>query len=179
MSRIGKRPIPLPDGVEVTLSRPQVRVKGPKGDLTLDVHSAIDVSLDGREVRVVRSSDSARHRALHGLTRSLISNMVLGVTQGYTKGLEIVGVGYKAEKSGKGVKISAGYSHTVQYDAPPGITIDTPTPTTMTISGPDKQMVGQVAAEIRAVRPPEPYKGKGIRYQGERVRRKAGKTAGA
>ena len=179
MSRIGKRPVPFPEGVDVIVAGRQVRVKGPKGDLALNVHSAIDVRIEGGEVRVERPSDSAQHKALHGLTRTLISNMVVGVTQGYKKDLEIVGVGYKAEKSAKGVKLTAGYSHSVQYDAPPGITIDTPTPTTVTISGPDKQMVGQVAAEIRSVRPPEPYKGKGIRYRGEQVRRKAGKTAGA
>ena len=136
MSRIGKRPVPFPEGVDVTVSGRQVRVKGPKGDLALDVHSAIDVRIEGSEVRVERPSDSAQHKALHGLTRTLISNMVVGVTQGYKKDLEIVGVGYKAEKSAKGVKLTTGYSHPVQYDAPPGITIDTPTPTTVTISGP-------------------------------------------
>jgi large subunit ribosomal protein L6 len=179
MSRIGKKPVEVPKGVDVTVNGNAVRVKGPKGDLTFNVHPAMKVKVDGGEVIVDRPSDSADHKALHGLTRTLISNMVGGVTQGYKKGLEIHGVGYKAEKSGKGIKITVGYSHTVQYDAPPGITIDTPNPTTVMISGADKQMVGQVASEIRAVRPPEPYKGKGIRYQGEQVRRKAGKTAGA
>ena len=176
MSRIGKRAVEVPKGVDVTVNGNAVRVKGPKGDLTINVHPAMKVRVDGTDVIVDRPSDSADHKALHGLTRTLISNMVAGVTQGYKKGLEIVGVGYKAEKSGKGIKITVGYSHTVQYDAPPGITIDTPNPTTVVISGADKQMVGQVASEIRAVRPPEPYKGKGIRYQGEQVRRKAGKT---
>jgi large subunit ribosomal protein L6 len=179
MSRIGKKPVEVPKGVDVTVNGQAVRVKGPKGDLTFNVNPAMKVKVEGGEVIVERPSDSADNKALHGLTRTLIANMVGGVTQGYKKGLEIHGVGYKAEKSGKGVKITVGFSHTVQYDAPPGITIDTPNPTTVMISGADKQMVGQVAAEIRAVRPPEPYKGKGIRYQGEQVRRKAGKTAGA
>ena len=179
MSRIGKRPVEVPKGVDVTVNGNLVRVTGPKGDLTLNIHPQMKVKLEGGEVLVERPSDSVDHKALHGLTRTLISNMVGGVTQGYKKGLEIHGVGYKAEKSGKGIKITVGYSHTVQYDAPPGISIDTPNPTTVMVSGADKQMVGQVASEIRAVRPPEPYKGKGIRYQGEQVRRKAGKTAGA
>ncbi len=179
MSRIGKRPVAVPKGVDVTVNGSAVRVKGPKGDLTLNAHPSMKVKVDAGEVIVDRPSDSPDHKALHGLTRTLIANMVGGVTEGYKKGLEIHGVGYKAEKSGKGIKITVGYSHTVQYDAPPGITIDTPNPTTVMISGADKQMVGQVASEIRAVRPPEPYKGKGIRYQGEQVRRKAGKTAGS
>lgn len=179
MSRIGKRPVEVPQGVDVTVQGSAVRVKGPKGELTLNAHPSMDVKVDDSEIVVNRPSDKPEHRALHGLTRTLISNMVTGVTTGYTKALEIVGVGYKAEKSGKGVKITVGFSHTVQYDAPAGITIDTPNPTTLVISGADKQMVGQVAAEIRGVRPPEPYKGKGIRYQGEQIRRKAGKTAGS
>jgi large subunit ribosomal protein L6 len=179
MSRIGKRPVEVPKGVDVTVNGNAVRVKGPKGDLTFNTHPSMKVKVDDGAVLVERPSDSAENRALHGLTRTLIANMVDGVTTGYKKALEIHGVGYKAEKSGKGIKITVGYSHTVQYDAPQGITIDTPNPTTVVISGADKQMVGQVASEIRAVRPPEPYKGKGIRYQGEQVRRKAGKTAGA
>jgi large subunit ribosomal protein L6 len=179
MSRIGKRPVPVPKGVDVTVQGSNVRVKGPKGDLTLDAHPAMMIKIENGEVSVERPSDAGDHKALHGLTRTLIANMVDGVTEGYKKGLEIHGVGYKAEKNGKGIKLTVGYSHTVQYDAPAGITIDTPSPTTVLISGADKQMVGQVASEIRAVRPPEPYKGKGIRYQGEQIRRKAGKTAGA
>jgi large subunit ribosomal protein L6 len=179
MSRIGKRPVEVPKGVDVSVQDKTVRVKGPKGDLTFDIHPELTVRMDDGTVQVDRPSDSAQHKALHGLTRTLIANMVNGVTEGYQKALEIQGVGYKAEKSGKGIKISVGFSHTVQYDAPPGITIDLPNPTTIVIKGADKQMVGQVASEIRAVRPPEPYKGKGIRYQGEQVRRKAGKTAGA
>ena len=179
MSRIGKRPVAVPKGVDVTVDKNAIRVKGPKGDLTLNAHPAMKVRVEDGELIVDRPSDSSDHKALHGLTRTLISNMVEGVTTGYKKALEIHGVGYKAEKSGKGIKITVGYSHTVQYDAPAGITIETPNPTTVVISGADKQMVGQVASEIRAVRPPEPYKGKGIRYQGEQIRRKAGKTAGA
>jgi large subunit ribosomal protein L6 len=179
MSRIGRRAVDVPKGVDVSVNDRTVRVKGPKGDLTLNVHPEMKVRMEEGTVVVERPSDNASHKALHGLTRTLIANMVGGVTQGYKKGLEIVGVGYKAERSGKGIKLNVGYSHVVQYDAPPGITIETPNPTTVVISGADKQMVGQVAAEIRAVRPPEPYKGKGIRYQGEQVRRKAGKTAGA
>ena len=179
MSRIGKQPVEVPKGVEVTLQGNTVRVKGPKGDLSMNVHPEIEVRMEDGAVIVDRPSDVPKHRSLHGLTRALIGNMVSGVSEGYQKGLEIVGVGYKAEKSGQGIKIVVGYSHPVQYDAPAGIMIDTPTPTTVVISGADKQMVGQVASEIRAVRPPEPYKGKGIRYQGEQIRRKAGKTAGA
>ena len=179
MSRIGKRPVEMPKGVDVSVTGNAVRVKGPKGDLTLDVPPEMMVKVQDGVVVVERPSDAAGHKALHGLTRTLVANMVAGVTEGYQKGLEIVGVGYKAERSGKGIKLTVGYSHVVQYDAPPGITIETPNPTTVLVSGPDKQMVGQVAAEIRSVRPPEPYKGKGIRYQGEQVRRKAGKTAGA
>jgi large subunit ribosomal protein L6 len=179
MSRIGKRPVEVPKGVDVSVKEKTVRVKGPKGDLTMNIHPALSVKLDNGALQVDRPSDAAEHRALHGLTRTLIANMVNGVTEGYQRALEIQGVGYKAEKSGKGIKLSVGFSHTVQYDAPPGITIDLPNPTTIVIKGADKQVVGQVASEIRAVQPPEPYKGKGIRYQGEQVRRKAGKTAGA
>lgn len=179
MSRIGKHPIALPKGVDVSVKERTVRVKGPKGDLTLNVHPALSVKVADGSVLVERPSDAAEHKSLHGLTRTLIANMVGGVTEGYRKSLEIHGVGYKAEKSGKGIKLSVGFSHTVQYDAPAGITIETPNPTTVVVTGADKQMVGQVASEIRAVQPPEPYKGKGIRYSGEQIRRKAGKTAGA
>ena len=179
MSRIGKQPVAVPKGVDVSVKDKTVRVKGPKGDLTFTIHSALSVKVADGNVLVERPSDTAAHKSLHGLTRTLIANMVGGVTEGYRKALEIHGVGYKAERSGKGIKLSVGFSHTVQYDAPPGITIETPNPTTVIITGADKQMVGQVASEIRAVQPPEPYKGKGIRYQGEQVRRKAGKTAGA
>jgi large subunit ribosomal protein L6 len=179
MSRIGKQPVAVPKGVDVSVKDKTVRVKGPKGDLTMNVHPTLAVKLADGNLMVERPNDTASAKSLHGLTRTLIANMVNGVTEGYRKSLEIHGVGYKAEKSGKGIKLSVGFSHTVQYDAPPGITIDTPNPTTVVITGADKQMVGQVASEIRSVQPPEPYKGKGIRYSGEQVRRKAGKTAGA
>ena len=179
MSRIGKRPVAITKGVDVSVSGTTVRVKGPKGELTLNAHPDMVVKVQDGGVLVERPSDAAGHKALHGLTRTLIANMVGGVTEGFKKSLEIVGVGYNAEKNAKGIKLTVGYSHVVQFDAPKGITIDTPNPTTVVISGADKQMVGQVAAEIRLVRPPEPYKGKGIRYLGEQVRRKAGKTAGA
>jgi large subunit ribosomal protein L6 len=179
MSRIGRKPVEIAKGVDVSVTGRAVRVKGPKGDLTLQAHPEMMVKVQDGAIVVERPSDGQSHKALHGLTRTLISNMVTGVTTGYKKSLEIQGVGYKAEKSGKGIKLTVGYSHTVQFDAPPGITIDTPNPTTIVISGADKAMVGQVAAEIRLVRPPEPYKGKGIRYSDEQVRRKAGKTAGA
>jgi large subunit ribosomal protein L6 len=179
MSRIGRKPVGVPKGVAIDLQGSTVAVKGPRGELRRTLHPEMKLALADGQFTVERPSEDKRHKALHGLTRTLVQNMVDGVSKGFTKTLEIQGVGYKAEKSGKGIKITVGYSHTVQYDAPPGITIDTPNPTTVVISGADKQMVGQVASEIRAVRPPEPYKGKGIRYQGEQVRRKAGKTAGA
>jgi large subunit ribosomal protein L6 len=179
MSRIGKKPVTVPAGVTAEIDGQTVRVKGPKGELSRTVHAEMIVKLEDGSITVARPSEETRHKALHGLTRTLIANMVGGVTEGYRKALEIHGVGYKAEKSGKGIKLSVGFSHTVQYDAPAGITIDTPNPTTVVITGADKQVVGQVASEIRAVQPPEPYKGKGIRYQGEQIRRKAGKTAGA
>ena len=180
MSRIGKKPVGVPKGVDVTVSGHTVKVKGPKGDLALDVHPELVVKLEDGQVVVDRPSDSAHHKALHGLTRTLVSNMMAGVTSGFSKTLEIVGVGYKAEKKGGDqLTLSLGFSHPVQYRPPAGITLEVPNPTTVTVRGPDKQTVGQVAADIRSFRPPEPYKGKGIRYQGEQVRRKAGKTAGA
>ena len=181
MSRIGKKPVSVPKGVDVTLQDQTVRVKGPKGDLTLEVHPELKVKVDDGQILVERPSDTARHKALHGLTRTLVSNMMAGVTTGFSKTLEIQGVGYKAEKKGGGdqLTLSLGFSHPVIYKAPAGITLEVPNPTTITVKGADKQTVGQVAADIRSFRPPEPYKGKGIRYQGEQVRRKAGKTAGA
>jgi large subunit ribosomal protein L6 len=181
MSRIGKKPVAVPKGVDVTLQGQTVRVKGPRGDLSFDVRPELKVKVDGGQVLVERPSDSAQHKALHGLTRTLISNMMAGVTTGFSKTLEIQGVGYKAEKKGGGdqLTLSLGYSHPVVYKAPAGITLEAPNPTTIVVKGADKQTVGQVAADIRSFRPPEPYKGKGIRYQGEQVRRKAGKTAGA
>jgi large subunit ribosomal protein L6 len=179
MSRIGKMPVEVPKGVDVSLSRGTLSVKGPKGVLSLDVHPEIEVKVEDGVVTVNRPSDQPRHKALHGLVRSLVANMVTGVSQGFSRTLEIVGVGYRADVSGNGIKVQVGYSHPIDYPAPEGITLECPNQTTIVVSGPDKQKVGQTAAEIRAFRPPEPYKGKGIRYQGEQVRRKAGKTAGA
>jgi large subunit ribosomal protein L6 len=176
MSRIGKKPIPIPAGVTVSVDGTTVRVKGPKGEMTRTFRPDMKVSVQDGNIIIERPSESKEHRAFHGLERALISNMVQGVTQGFRKGLDIIGVGYKAEKKGNGVVLNVGYSHLVNYPQPAGITITTPSPTVVIIEGMDKQKVGQVAAEIRAVRPPEPYKGKGIRYQGEQVRRKAGKT---
>jgi len=179
MSRIGTMPVEILEGVEIKQSKGSVKVKGPKGELELHVHPEISVVIDGSQVRVERPSDHKQHKALHGLTRSLIQNMVTGVTEGYAKTLEIQGVGYRAESRGKGITLHLGYSHTIQYDPVEGVSLECPNQTTVVVSGTDKQKVGQAAAEIRAFRPPEPYKGKGIRYQGEHVRRKAGKTAGA
>jgi large subunit ribosomal protein L6 len=176
MSRIGKQPIPIPDGVTVTIGSGRVDVKGPKGELSERIPRDIEVVQQDGEVLVRRPSDRGEHRALHGLTRSLVANMVTGVTDGYAKTLEIQGVGYKAEAKPYGVNLVVGYSHPVKYEAPKGIKISVENNTTVKIEGADKEAVGQVAAELRAVRPPEPYKGKGIRYQGEQVRRKAGKT---
>jgi large subunit ribosomal protein L6 len=179
MSRIGNRPVEVPKGVDVRVDGRTVHVKGPKGALSLETHPDVKVAVDGSSVTVTRPSDQPRHKALHGLTRTLISNMVAGVTNEFEKKLEIQGVGYRAEKKGKGINLHVGFSHVVAYPAPQGITLETPTPTEVVVKGADKALVGLVAAEIRSVRPPEPYKGKGIRYAGEQVRRKAGKTAGA
>lgn len=177
MSRIGKKPVDVVEGVEVKLEGRHLTVKGPKGQLELDHHEDMAVKIEDGVITVERPSDVPAHRALHGLTRSLIANMVEGVTDGFKKSLEIHGVGYKAEKRGDGIKLTLGYSHTIEFDPPKGVTIEVPAPTQIVIEGVDKQRVGQAAAEIRAFRPPEPYKGKGIRYVGENVRRKAGKTA--
>jgi len=179
MSRIGRMPISIAKGVEVKHANGTVKVKGPNGQLELTVHPDMTVVLDESEVRVERPSDHKDHRALHGLTRSLIANMVLGVTSGFSKTLEIIGVGYRADAKGKGITLNIGFSHRIQYEPADGVNLECPNQTTIVVSGADKQKVGQAAAEIRAFRPPEPYKGKGIRYQGEHVRRKAGKTAGA
>lgn len=179
MSRIGKSPIPIPSGVEVDYKEPALTVKGPKGELSMDVHHEMKLIVEESEMRVERPSDHREHRSLHGLTRSLIANMVTGVTAGFEKTLEIVGVGYKADKRGSGLVLSLGFSHTIDYPAPDGISLECPQQTVVVVHGIDKQIVGQVAAEIRAFRPPEPYKGKGVRYRGEQVRRKAGKTASA
>jgi large subunit ribosomal protein L6 len=178
MSRIGKMPVVLPKGVEVKQANGTLSVKGPKGSLQLSAHPDMNVVIDGGEVRVERPSDEKQHRALHGLTRSLITNMVIGVTDGFAKTLEIVGVGYRADLKGKGLTLSLGFSHTIEYTPDDGVSLECPNQTTIVVSGIDKQKVGQAAADIRAFRPPEPYKGKGIRYKGEYVRRKAGKTAG-
>ena len=178
MSRIGRKPITIPSGVTVTVDGSTVKVKGPKGELARTFEPSMKVRVENNEVLVERPNDDKRERALHGLTRALIANMVTGVTDGFKKTLEIVGVGYRAEKKGKNLVVSVGYSHPVNYPEPAGITLTTPAPTTIVVEGVDKQKVGQVAAELREFRPPEPYKGKGIRYQGEQVRRKAGKTAG-
>ena len=176
MSRIGRKPVELPAGVTAEVEGRVIKVKGPRGELARTVHADLSLRLEDNRVVLERPSDESRHKALHGLTRTLIHNMVEGVTRGYEKVLEIQGVGYKAEPSKDGITMVVGYSHPVPYRAPRGITFAIEAGTTVRISGPDKELVGQVAAELRQIRPPEPYKGKGIRYQGERVRRKAGKT---
>jgi large subunit ribosomal protein L6 len=178
MSRIGKQPIPVPSGVEVAISGSNIRVKGPKGELQLTAPEAITVAQEDGNLVVTRPSDERQHRALHGLTRTLVANMVTGVSEGYTRELEIVGVGYRAAAPAPNrLEMALGFSHPVNVDAPEGITFATPAPTRIQVSGIDKQLVGQVAANIRKIRKPEPYKGKGIRYAGEVVRRKAGKAA--
>ncbi len=179
MSRIGNMPVPIAKGVEVKQAAGMISVKGPKGQLEFTFHPDMTLVVDEARLRVERPSDNKEHRALHGLTRSLIANMVVGVTDGFSKTLEIVGVGYRADIKGKGITLNVGFSHTIDYQPVEGVTLECPNQTTIVVSGIDKQKVGQAAAEIRLFRPPEPYKGKGIRYQGEYVRRKAGKTAGA
>ena len=178
MSRIGKAPIPVPAGVSVTLADRRVTVKGPQGELERELPGAITVRQEEATLVVERPDDARQNRALHGLTRSLVNNMVVGVTTGFTKELEIVGVGYRATPKGPDkLELALGFSHLVPVDAPPGITFDVPLPTRITVKGIDKELVGQVAADIRSVRKPEPYKGKGVRYAGEVVQRKAGKAA--
>jgi large subunit ribosomal protein L6 len=178
MSRIGKQPIAIPSGVEVSISGQHVAVKGPKGTLELDAPGEIAIATEGDQVVVTRPDDERRHRALHGLTRSLVNNMVIGVSEGFVRELEIVGVGYRATAQGPSkLELQVGYSHSVPVDAPEGITMEVPTPNRIIVRGADKQLVGQVAANIRKIRKPEPYKGKGIRYSDERVLRKAGKSA--
>jgi large subunit ribosomal protein L6 len=178
VSRIGRAPIPVPDGVDVSLSDGHVKVSGPNGTLERDLPPDITVRRDDGALVVERPDDERAHRALHGLTRSLVNNMVVGVTQGFQKDLEIVGVGYRAVAQGDTrIDLAVGFSHPVVVEAPPGITFVVPAPTRISVKGIDKQAVGQVAADIRAIRKPEPYKGKGIRYAGEVVRRKAGKAA--
>ena len=176
MSRIGRKPVTLPKGVALDLQGSTVAVKGPKGELRRTLHPEMQLALAGGTFTVARPSEEPRHKALHGLTRTLVQNMMDGVSKGYVKTLEIQGVGYKAEAKPYGVNLIVGFSHPVKYEAPQGIKISVENNTLVKIEGADKEIVGQVAAELRQVRPPEPYKGKGIRYQGEQVRRKAGKT---
>ncbi len=177
MSRVGKNPVVLPAGVSATLAGGIITVKGPKGELTTAIHKDMNVAIEDNQVTVTRPSDLKQHRALHGTTRANIQNMVLGVTEGYKKTLELIGVGYKVELLGSVLVMNIGFSHQVAFIPPKGIAFEVATPTQLHVSGIDKQLVGQMSAKIRAVRPPEPYKGKGIKYAGEQIRRKAGKTA--
>jgi len=177
MSRIGRKPVPVPEAVTVEIAPGNIAVKGPKGELSQAYPRDMAVEQNDGVVTVARPTDRGEHRALHGLTRSLIANMVEGVTDGFEKRLEIQGVGYRAALKGKNLELALGYSHPVPIDAPEGITFEVPQPTEIIVSGIDKQLVGQVAADIRKRRPPEPYKGKGIRYKGEQVLRKVGKRA--
>ena len=178
MSRIGKLPIQIPANVEFKLDSGTAWIKGPKGELSTRISEEMKIEKEENQLTVERPSDSIKHRSLHGLTRTLLYNMVQGVTEGFQKNLEIIGVGFKAEKKGNGLLLNLGYSHTIFFIPPEGITVNVPTPTRLEISGIDKVLVGEIAAKIRGYRPPEPYKGKGIRYENEMVRRKAGKTAG-
>ena len=178
MSRIGKRPVAVPKNVTVTIEGQRVKVKGPKGELEREMHREMALALENGEITVTRPSDEPGHKALHGTTRSVIANMVEGVTKGFQTQLDIVGVGYKAENRPYGLQLALGYSHPIEYRAPKGIKLTAPTPTSMLVDGADKEVVGQVAAELRSLRPPEPYKGKGIKYVGEQIRRKAGKAGG-
>lgn len=178
MSRIGKKIIEIPKGVTVTLDGNAIRVKGPKGELSKVLHSNMKIEMKDSEIQVTRPDDLKTNRALHGLTRALIQNMINGVTKGYSKTLDIVGVGYKAEQKGNNLLLNIGYSHPIYFIPPDGVKVESNTPTQIVISGIDKQLVGQVAAKIRSIRKPEPYKGKGIKYSDEHIVRKAGKTAG-
>jgi large subunit ribosomal protein L6 len=177
MSRIGRAPIPLPSGVTYALENGLITIKGPKGTLSQPLLDGITVHQEGQELLVERASDDRILRSLHGLLRTLVNNMVVGVTQGFEKRLQIVGTGYRAQQAGQGLSISVGFSHPVNFPAPPGITLTVEGPRVI-VGGIDKQQVGEIAAQIRRIRPPEPYKGKGIRYDGEQVRRKAGKAGG-
>ncbi len=176
MSRIGRAPVPIPQGVEVKVQGAHVSVRGPKGHLERTFHPDMTVELQDGKVVVTRASDQRHHRALHGLTRALLANMVRGVTEGYRRELEIQGVGYRAAKQGNGLVLSVGYSHSVELAAPEGIAFEVPAPNRIVVTGIDRELVGQVAARLRAVRPPDPYKGKGIRYAGERIKLKPGKA---
>ncbi len=178
MSRIGRRPISIPAGVDIQLDGNTVRVKGPRGELQRTIPEEMIVRREEGEILVERPSDDPRHRALHGLSRTLVANMVEGVTTGFTRILEIVGVGYRAETKPFGLTLQLGYSHPIDYRAPEGIALRAVSPTVVEVAGTNKEVVGQVAAEIRSLRPPEPYKGKGVKYQGEVIRRKAGKAGG-
>ncbi len=178
MSRIGKKPIEIPKGVTINQSGNSLKIKGPKGELESNFHPNIKIEIKDNEVIVTRPNDLKQNRALHGLTRALIQNMVLGVNEAYTKTLDIVGVGYRAELKGKNLLLNIGFSHPIYFMPPEGITLQTPTQTQIVISGIDKQLVGMVASKIRSIRKPEPYKGKGIKYSDEQIVRKAGKTAG-
>jgi large subunit ribosomal protein L6 len=176
MSRIGKLPIEIPKGVTVTVEGNTVKVKGPRGELSRTINSELSVEMKDNTVIVSRPSDESGHKALHGLSRTLVANMVEGVTKGFQKTLDIVGVGYRAEARPYGLQLALGYSHAIEYKAPAGIKLSAPQPTQIVVDGANKEVVGQVAAEIRSLRPPEPYKGKGIKYAGEQIRRKAGKA---
>ena len=176
MSRIGRKSIPVPAGVDVTITGQTVKVKGPKGELSHTVAEPITVAQDGGELHVNRPDDERRSKELHGLSRTLVANMIVGVTEGYKKTLEINGTGYRVTAKGKDLEFALGFSHPVNVAAPAGITFSVERPTQFTVSGIDKQLVGEVAANIRKIRPPEPYKGKGVKYQGEVIRRKAGKA---
>jgi large subunit ribosomal protein L6 len=179
MSRIGKKPIPIPSGVKVARDADKITVEGPKGTLSQKIHSQIKTEIKDGEMSFTRPSDSKYNRSLHGLYRALVANMVTGVTRGFTRELELEGVGYRVEQSGKAFTFALGYSHPISLLLPKGIEIKVLAPNKLTVSGIDKQLVGQIASKIRSFRPPEPYKGKGVRYAGEHIRRKAGKTAGA
>ena len=179
MSRIGRLPISVPAGVDVTLDGRTITVKGPKGTLTRQLPPRIEVDRDGDQIIVTRPTETKLDKSLHGLTRTLVNNMVVGVTTGYRKGLEIIGVGYRAQKVGNNLQLALGYSHPVEIVPPDGISFELETPLRLSVVGIDKELVGQVAAKVRATRKPEPYKGKGIRYEGEAVRRKAGKAFGS
>lgn len=176
MSRVGRKPVPIPPGVEVAVQGQLVKVKGPRGALEREFHPDMRVTLADGSLKVERPSDEPFHRALHGLTRVLLANMVTGVTQGFEKALQLEGVGYRASKSGNKLVLTVGYSHPVEMEPPAGIEFEVPAPNRVLVRGIDKELVGQVAARVRDVRPPEPYKGKGIMYAGERIRRKAGKA---
>ncbi len=177
MSRIGRKPVPLPKGIKINQAGELLTVKGPKGELSAKFPSSLTLEVKDTELNVTRSSDLKSQRALHGTWRALINNLVKGVSEGFTRKLEIVGVGYKAELKGQKLQLSLGYSHPILFAPPQGIKIEVPSPTVINISGIDKQLVGQVASKLRSFRPPEPYKGKGVKYEGEYIRRKAGKAA--